>query len=108
MLKLLPLLKYVNRDAMSPEALVEILGAFGLSAPVSEVAPVADAFKHRGLSGLMEKLPQLQAWWQTHQAGVAADGGTVKGNQRYALTVVCPECGKMKRVTGVVAELPLV
>lgn len=57
--RLIPLLKYLDRKKITPEAVVEIAAALNRSVPLETAAEVANAFRTRGMAGLVPMLPSL-------------------------------------------------
>lgn len=59
MKKLIPLLKYLDRKKITPDAVVEIAAALNRSIPLETAAEVANAFRTRGMAGLVPMIPSL-------------------------------------------------
>lgn len=59
MQKLIPLLKYLDRKKITPDAVIEIAAALNRSIPPETAAEVANAFRTRGMAGLVPMIPRL-------------------------------------------------
>lgn len=109
MQQLLPLLKYLKRDSITPEALQEILGSFGVTSVLEQITPIANSFRERGPGGLLEHLPTLTKLWKSRQtSGAESREQNQNDDPEFVLLVECKNCHQIKRVVGHVSQLPLV
>jgi hypothetical protein len=60
MQNLIPLLKYLDRKKITPEAVIELAHLlFHRTLPLDTAAEIANAFRTRGMAGMVPMLPKL-------------------------------------------------
>jgi hypothetical protein len=84
---LLTLLKYADRSKITPEAVTEMLTMAGLEIASEDAAAIANAYRTRGMPGLLAFLPQLASMYSNFS------------KQYISIIVECDKCHSLKRVT---------
>lgn len=85
--KLIPLLKYLDRSKITPEGVVEIIHTLtGRAIPPPTAADIANAFRTRGMAGLVPMLPTLAPLFMSASS---------TDNEPRQIPYQCKSCGSM-------------
>jgi hypothetical protein len=85
--KFVTLLKYLDQSKITPEAVLEIAALMGKSPTLDQAAEVANAFRTRGVAGLMPHLLTMTQWPQKESATAQEPD-----------LVVCRNCGAIMEI----------